>query len=220
MIWYRSSSLCLLLLWRPLHFAFFLFDETTHDNIQVLTVLVIGSECCFWWSGFTTLHRCRSRAACCGSFVEGGFDLLVASYEWTWRTRRFTWFGSSERNTLRLRENWFVLLKHVCLSMPFHLTPVKRCLPGPFIAQARVIKMRPRAPQVAPRWLKRYTSSSTLGVANDVLHGVSSMESSCLLTLLYWTWSSLWCHLIRSYHHCSHVQKWLAGTLLHCWTEL
>jgi hypothetical protein len=26
---------------------------------------------------------------------------------------------------------------------------------------------------------------SGLGVANDVLHGVSSVESSCLLTLLY-----------------------------------
>jgi hypothetical protein len=33
--------------------------------------------------------------------------------------------------------------------------------------------------------LKPYTASRALGAANDVLHGVSSMESSCLLTLLY-----------------------------------
>jgi hypothetical protein len=45
--------------------------------------------------------------------------------------------------------------------------------------------MRPGARQVTPRWLKPYTASRVLGVANDVLHGVSSMESSYLLTLLY-----------------------------------
>jgi hypothetical protein len=64
-------------------------------------------------------------------------------------------------------------------------TPVKRCLPGPFIAQGRVVTMRPGARQVAPRWLKPYTTSRALGVANDVLHVVSSMESSCLLTQIY-----------------------------------
>jgi hypothetical protein len=45
--------------------------------------------------------------------------------------------------------------------------------------------MRPGAQQVARRWLKPYTTSRALGVANDVLHDVSNMESSCLLTLLY-----------------------------------
>jgi hypothetical protein len=64
-------------------------------------------------------------------------------------------------------------------------TPVKRCLPSPFIAQGRVVIMRPGARQVVPRWLKPYTVSRALGVANDVLHSVSSMESSCLPTLLY-----------------------------------
>jgi hypothetical protein len=42
------------------------------------------------------------------------------------------------------------------------LTPVKRCLPDPFIAQDRVVTMRSRARQVAPRWLKPYTTSRAL----------------------------------------------------------
>jgi hypothetical protein len=58
-----------------------------------------------------------------------------------------------------------------CLSQPFSsagldrhifLTPVKRCLPSPFIAQGRIVTMRPEARQVAPRWLKPYTTSMTL----------------------------------------------------------
>ncbi len=38
-----------------------------------------------------------------------------------------------------------------------------------------------------PRWLKPYTASRVImaRVVNDVVHGVSSVESSCLLTLLY-----------------------------------
>jgi hypothetical protein len=45
------------------------------------------------------------------------------------------------------------------LPNPFlFLTPVKICLPGPFIAQGRVVTMRPGARQVAPRWLKPYTT--------------------------------------------------------------
>jgi hypothetical protein len=65
------------------------------------------------------------------------------------------------------------------------LSAWKWCLPGPFIAQGQVVTMRLGARQVAPRWLKPYTVSRALVVANDVLHGVSSVESSCLLTLLY-----------------------------------
>jgi hypothetical protein len=45
---------------------------------------------------------------------------------------------------------------------PFFLTPVKMCLPDPFIAQGRVVTMRPRARQVSPRWLKPYTTSRAL----------------------------------------------------------
>jgi hypothetical protein len=44
----------------------------------------------------------------------------------------------------------------------FFPTPVKRCLPDPFIAQGRVVTMRPGARQVASRWLKPYTASRVL----------------------------------------------------------
>jgi hypothetical protein len=48
------------------------------------------------------------------------------------------------------------------LSVNLSSTPVKRCLPGPFIAQGWVVTMRPEARQVAPRWLKPYTVSRVL----------------------------------------------------------
>jgi hypothetical protein len=35
---------------------------------------------------------------------------------------------------------------------PFFPTLVKRCLPDPFIAQGRLVTMRPEARQVVPRW--------------------------------------------------------------------
>jgi hypothetical protein len=50
-----------------------------------------------------------------------------------------------------------------CLSLPFlsvgldrliFSTPVKMCLPGPFIAQGRVVTMSLGGRQVASRWLK------------------------------------------------------------------
>jgi hypothetical protein len=47
-------------------------------------------------------------------------------------------------------------------SEPFFLTPVKGCLSDPFIAQGRVVTMRPKARQVVPRWLKPYTTSRAL----------------------------------------------------------
>jgi hypothetical protein len=40
--------------------------------------------------------------------------------------------------------------------------PVKRCLPGPFIPQGRVVTMRPGARQVASKWLKPYITSRVL----------------------------------------------------------
>jgi hypothetical protein len=58
-----------------------------------------------------------------------------------------------------------------CLNLPFlsagldrliFLTPVKRCLPGPFITQGRVVTMRPEARQVVPRWLKPYITYRAL----------------------------------------------------------
>jgi hypothetical protein len=48
------------------------------------------------------------------------------------------------------------------MSVNLFLIPVKRCLPGPFIAQGRIVTMRPEARQVAPRWLKPYTASRVL----------------------------------------------------------
>jgi hypothetical protein len=50
-----------------------------------------------------------------------------------------------------------------CLSMPFHPpTSVKRRLPEPFINQGRAVTLRPGARQVAPRWLKPYTTSRVI----------------------------------------------------------
>jgi hypothetical protein len=49
---------------------------------------------------------------------------------------------------------------------PF-LTPVKRCLPDPFIAQGRVVTMKPGAQQMVPRWLKPYTASRALMVMSS-----------------------------------------------------
>jgi hypothetical protein len=52
-----------------------------------------------------------------------------------------------------------------CSSLPYLSlpicppTPVKRRLPEPFIAQGRVVTLRPVVRQVAPRWLKPDTSS-------------------------------------------------------------
>jgi hypothetical protein len=48
-----------------------------------------------------------------------------------------------------------------CLSLSFFF-PVKKCLPGPFIAQGPVVTIRPEARQVALRWLKPYTAARVL----------------------------------------------------------
>jgi hypothetical protein len=49
-----------------------------------------------------------------------------------------------------------------CLSLPFSSAPVKWRLPKPFIAQGRAITLRPKAQQVALRWLKPYTVTRVL----------------------------------------------------------
>jgi hypothetical protein len=110
---------------------------------------------------YNTSTGVATGAARWGSFVGGSFGLLVASYGWTRWIQRFMWFGPPERNTLRLRENWVVLLKPVWV-WAFFLTPQKWCPPEPFIAQGRAVTMRPGARQVAPRWLKPYTVSRVL----------------------------------------------------------
>jgi hypothetical protein len=65
-------------------------------------------------------------AARCSSFVGGGFGLLVASYEGIRWTRRFTWFGPPECNTLRPRVNEVVLL---CLSARLRSSLFSLCQP-------------------------------------------------------------------------------------------
>jgi hypothetical protein len=55
-----------------------------------------------------------------------------------------------------------VLLKSALPQSFLFLTPVKRCLCGPFIAQGQVVTMRPGSRHVAPRWLKSYTTSKVL----------------------------------------------------------
>jgi hypothetical protein len=60
------------------------------------------------------------------------------------------------------RRTGVVLLKPALPQPFFFLTSVKRCLPGPFIAQGRVVTMRPGARQVVSRWLKPYTTSRAL----------------------------------------------------------
>jgi hypothetical protein len=45
------------------------------------------------------------------------------------------------------------------LDRPIFPTPMKRCLLDHFIAQGRVVTMRPRARHVVSRWLKPYTTS-------------------------------------------------------------
>jgi hypothetical protein len=117
-------------------------------------------------SGFTTLppvplleqHRC-------GSFVRGAQIARRVGYPGIRRTRRFTWFGPPERNTLRPRVKGVVLLclsarlrsslfspsVRVCEVRPFvRVEFVRSCvwsssvpcdcrLPGPFIAQGRAV---------------------------------------------------------------------------------
>jgi hypothetical protein len=48
------------------------------------------------------------------------------------------------------------------LSLPFSSAPMKRSLPEPFIAQGWAVTLRPRARQMAPRWLKPYTTSRVI----------------------------------------------------------
>jgi hypothetical protein len=62
-------------------------------------------------SGFTTLRPVPLQEQYrCGSFVGGAQIARGVSYQGTWRTRRFTWFGPPERNTLRPRVKGVVLL--------------------------------------------------------------------------------------------------------------
>jgi hypothetical protein len=111
---------------------------------------------------YDTSTSSATGAGRCGSFVGGGCRLLVTSYGWTWWIRRFTWFGPLERNTLRPRENWVILLRPALPEPAFLSALVKRCLPEPFIAQGWAVTLRLEAWQMTPRCLKLYTASRIL----------------------------------------------------------
>jgi hypothetical protein len=101
---------------------------------------------------YDTSTGAATGAARCGSFVGGGFGLLVASYEGIRWTRGFTWFGPPERNTLRPRVNGIVLL---CLSVQLKSPSVCSSsrpwrMPGPFIAQDRAVTVRLHGPTGGP----------------------------------------------------------------------
>jgi hypothetical protein len=101
-------------------------------------------------SGFTTLPSVPLQEQYrCGFFVGGGFGLLVASYEEIRWTRRFTWFGPSEHNTLRPRVNGVVLL---CLSARLRSSFFSPCvcLSRSFLAQGRAVTVRPHGPTGGP----------------------------------------------------------------------
>jgi hypothetical protein len=131
-------------------------------------------------------HRSRYRSLAMWFFVGGG-----ALVSWSLAMDEHGGYedlrGSGRRSVIpyvhRRIELYCSSLS--CLSLSFRPPSVKMYLPGPFIAQGQVITMRSGARQVASRWLKPYTTSRVIGVANDILHDVSIMESSCFLTLLY-----------------------------------
>jgi hypothetical protein len=104
-------------------------------------------------SGFTTLSLVPlPEQYRYGSFVGGAQIARGVGYPGIRWTRRFTWFGPPERNTLRPRVKGVVLL---CLSarlrsslfspsvracgVPPEFVPCDCRLPGPFIAQGRAV---------------------------------------------------------------------------------
>jgi hypothetical protein len=91
------------------------------------------------------------------SFIVGAQIAQGFGYQGIRWTRGFTWFGPSERNTLRPRVNEVVLM---CLSIRLKSRDPLRvcvfvhlrswCLPGPFIPQGRVVTVRPHDPTDDP----------------------------------------------------------------------
>jgi hypothetical protein len=104
-------------------------------------------------SGFTTLPPVPLQEQYrCGSFVGGAQIAQGVGYQGIRWTRRFTWFGSPERNTLRPRVKGVVLL---CLSARLRSSFLSPCvcswrLPGPFIAQGRAVTVRSHGPTGGP----------------------------------------------------------------------
>jgi hypothetical protein len=123
--------------------------------------------CTSWWVlskwFYDTSTGAATGAARCGSFVGGSQIARGVGYPGIRWTRRFTWFGPPERNTLRpwvkgvvllclsarLRSSLFSLSAHVCGVRPGSV-PHDCRLPGPFIAQGRAVTGRPHGPTGGP----------------------------------------------------------------------
>jgi hypothetical protein len=118
--------------------------------------VMLASRLSKWF--YDTSVGAATGAAHCVSFIGNGFSLLVISYWWTQCIWRFMWFGPSEHNTLRPRENWVVLLKPALpvWAWNFFPTPVKWCLPEHFIAQGQAVTMSSDAQQVVSGQVKPY----------------------------------------------------------------
>jgi sugar phosphate permease len=104
----------------------------------------------------------------CGSFVGGGlvsWSLAIDEHSGLKDLR-----GLGHQSIIPYVHGRTELYCSACMSLSLSFfftvnlfsTPRKRYLPGPFIAQGRVVTMRPGARQVAPMWLKLYTTSRTL----------------------------------------------------------
>jgi hypothetical protein len=77
-------------------------------------------------SGFTTLPPVPLQEQYrCGSFIGGAQIAQGVGYQGIRWTRRFTWFGPLERNTLRPQVNGVVLL---CLSARLRSSFVCPCV--------------------------------------------------------------------------------------------
>jgi hypothetical protein len=125
---------------------------------------------------YDTFIGAATGAARCDYFVVNGFGLLVDSSKCT---RRFTWFGPREHNTLCPYKNEVVLLKpgiaRVSLSIFFFFDPLDWRLPGPFIVQGRTVTMSPKARQVALGQVGPYAiGHQRLGVANDFFNDMDT----------------------------------------------
>jgi hypothetical protein len=101
-------------------------------------------------------------AARCGSFVAGG--LVSWSLAMDERSGHKDLCGSDSWSIIPYvhRRTELYCSSLPCLSQPFLFVPAMWCLLEPFIAQGRTIILRPEARQVAPMWLKSYTTSRVL----------------------------------------------------------
>jgi hypothetical protein len=105
-------------------------------------------------------------------------------------TRRFTWFGPPEHNTLRAREMFYCCVYVALFKAELNLCKVQVvrnwCLPGPFIAQGWAVTLCLMAQQVVPGWLKPIIVLGFLwlGIVDDGLGGTWSVPCPVALVTL------------------------------------